>query len=127
MWPKPTLPRPQRNELQPRVGCNRTWSAPVNRHPANHEPSQSCLVAISPEKPAGEISGLRFRSVVSNQYQDTQCSSAPLSGSKHRAAPGSASGDVPGNPLLCGCGLQLLAVQALVKASSGNTFRAAAS
>src|ERR1700730_1476367 len=87
MWPKPTLPRPQRNELQPRVGCNRTWSAPVNRHPANHEPSQSCLVAISPEKPAGEISGLRFRSVVSNQYQDTQCSPAPLSGSKHRAAP----------------------------------------
>ena len=47
----------------------------------------------------------------------------PLSGSK----PGSATGDVSGNPLLCGCGLQLFAIQALVKALSGNAFRAAAS
>jgi hypothetical protein len=50
MWSKLTSPRAQRDDLRPRVSCNRTWMRSLNRHPAIPEPSWKYLVAASSKK-----------------------------------------------------------------------------
>jgi hypothetical protein len=60
IWGYPAKPRQsiadvfakQQAGLRPHINCNRTWRAPVQSHPANHEPSRSFLITDLVEKSA---------------------------------------------------------------------------